>query len=145
MIEIGLVILVGAIGGIAVGLQGTIAGVMGTRVGSTATSFIIHIGGAALSGVLLLARGGEQIQNWRSLSWYMLGAGALGVLLYITLSYTFPRLGATGALMLIIVGQLLTGIVVDHFGLFGTAVRLIDGWRVIAIGLLLIGGYLVLR
>ncbi len=145
MLAMAVTILVGIIGGIAVGTQSPIAGGMSQRVGGASSSFIIHLSGALLSGVLLLARGGEQIQNWRTLPWYMLGGGGLGVILYLTLSYTLPRLGATGALTLIIIGQLLTGIVIDHFGLLGVAVRPVDALRVVAALFLLAGGYLILR
>ncbi len=139
------IILIGIVGGISVGLQSPIAGGMSQRVGGTASSFIIHASGAFLSGALLLLRGGEQIQNWRTLPWYMLGGGMFGVLLYITLSYTLPRLGATTAVVLIIIGQLAVGLVTDHFGLLGVAVRQIDLPRVLGVLLLVFAGYLIVR
>ena len=57
------VIIVGLIGGAAVGIQSPIAGAMGQKVGGTASSFIIHLSGMILSGVLLFLRGGEKIRN----------------------------------------------------------------------------------
>ncbi len=140
-----LTVFIGTLGGIAVGLQGPIAAQMGKRVGSAASSFVVHVSGAFLSGALLLARGGEEIQNWRSLSWYMLGSGFFGVVLYLTINHTMPRLGATTALALIIIGQLAMGVLIDHFGLFGVAVHQLDAWRVAGLLLLLAGGYLVVR
>jgi transporter family-2 protein len=145
MLGIVATILVGLLGGIAVGMQSPIAGTMAQRVGGTASSFIVHVSGAFLSGALLFVRSGEQIQNWRDLSWYMLGSGAFGVVLYLTLSHTLPRLGATAAVVLIIVGQLLTGMVIDHFGLFGVPIRSLDGLRILATFLLLAGGYLMVK
>lgn len=145
MLEIVLTILIGLLGGVAVGIQGPLAGSMSQRVGSTASSFIVHVSGALLSGLLLLARGGEMIQNWRTLPWYMLGSGIFGLVLYLTINHTLPRLGATTAVTLIIVGQLLMGLLIDQFGWFGVSVRLIDGWRVVAALLLLAGGYLMVR
>ncbi len=145
MLEIGLTILIGLIGGFAVGTQGPIAGAMSQRVGGTASSLVVHVSGAILSGLLLAARGGEMIQNWRTLPWYMLGSGVFGVVLYLTLSHTLPRLGATTAVMLIIVGQLLMGLLIDHFGWFGLSVRPIETVRIVAAILLLAGGYLMVR
>ncbi len=140
-----LTALIGMLGGVAVGLQGPIAAQMGKRVGGVASSFIVHVSGAFMSGALLLARGGEDIRSWRSLSWYMLGAGFFGVVLYLTINHTMPRLGATTALALIIIGQLAMGILIDHFGLFGVPVRQLDTWRLAGLLLLLAGGYLVVR
>ncbi|MBE7472557.1 MAG: EamA-like transporter family protein [Anaerolineae bacterium] len=145
MLEIVLTILIGLLGGVSVGLQGPIAGAMSQRVGSSASSFIVHISGAILSGLLLAARGGETIQNWRGLPWYMLGSGVFGLILYLTLTHTLPRLGATTAVTLIIVGQLVMGMLIDQFGWFGVEVRPIDGWRLAAVVLLLAGGYLMVR
>ena len=54
------VIIVGLIGGAAVGIQSPIAGAMGQKVGGTASSFIIHLSGMILSGVLLYLRGGRR-------------------------------------------------------------------------------------
>ncbi|MBI4788068.1 MAG: DMT family transporter [Chloroflexi bacterium] len=145
MPELLMTILIGVVGGFAVGLQSPISGAMSQRVGGIASSFIIHVSGAFLSGALLLFRGGEQIQNWRTLSWYMLGAGMFGVILYLTLSHTLPRLGATAAVVLIIIGQLAVGMVVDHFGLLGVAIRSIDGWRVMGTVLLIVAAYMIVR
>jgi len=145
MLENVLTILIGILGGVAVGTQASVAGQMSRRVGGTATSFIVHLGGALLSGVLLIARGGERIQEWRRLPWYMLASGAFGVVLYLTLSRTIPRFGATTALVLLLVGQLLTGMLLDHFGLFGLVTRALDGWRVVGALLLLAGAYLMVH
>ena len=145
MLEIVLTILIGLLGGVAVGIQGPVAGAVSQRVGGSASSFIVHMSGALLSGLLLVARGGEAIQNWRALPWYMLGSGTFGLVLYLTLSHTLPRLGATAAVTLIIIGQLSMGMLIDQFGWFGVSVRPVEGWHGVAAVLLLAGGYLMVR
>ena len=74
-----LMVLLGILGGVAVGVQGPIVSQMSQRIGTMAGGFVVHVSGAILSGVLLLALGGENIRNWRSLSWYMLISGGFGV------------------------------------------------------------------
>lgn len=145
MFDIAITILLGILGGVAVGTQASIAGQMSRRVGGAATSFIIHLSGMILSTVLLVGRGGEQLQNWRKLSWHMWGAGVFGILLFLALARTIPRLGAATALVLTIIGQLSVGMLIDHFGLFGLPTRHLDGWRVVAGMLLITGGYLVVK
>jgi transporter family-2 protein len=97
------------------------------------------------SGILLVLRGGEKIRDWRSLPWYMLGAGIFGLILYLTISVTLPRVGGTMMMTLIIIGQLSMGIVIDHFGLFGVATHPIDLSRILGVVVLLAGGYLIAR
>jgi transporter family-2 protein len=139
------VILIGLLGGVSVGLQAPIAGAMSQKLGGAAGSFIVHLGGAILSGVLLFFRGGEKIREWSSLPWYMLGSGFFGLILYLTISYTLPRLGSATMVALIIVGQLLMGILIDQFGWFGVQPHPVSGGRIIGILLLMAGGYLISR
>ena len=140
-----VVILIGLIGGVAVGLQSPMAGSMGQRVGGTASSFIVHLGGLIASGVLLLARGGEKIRDWRMIPPYIFIAGVFGLILYQCINVTLPRLGSTMTVVLIIVGQLLMGVLVDHFGWFGVAPRPVDLPRVLGVLILMGGAYLIAR
>jgi transporter family-2 protein len=118
---------------------------MGQKLGGPASSFIIHLSGMIFSGILLFVSGGERIRDWRTIPWYMLGAGIFGLILYQTISVTLPRLGSTMMITLIIIGQLLVGIIIDHFGLLGVATRHIDIFRVMGVIALLIGGFLIAR
>ncbi|WP_120631400.1 DMT family transporter [Ruegeria sp. EL01] len=145
MFETLLIVGIGLAGGFAVGAQAQIAGSMGNRIGGAAGSFIVHLGGAVASLALLIARGGENISEWRHLPWYMLGSGIFGLILYLTLSQTVPKLGATSAIALVVVGQLLVGLLIEHFGLFDASVRSINLSRIAAAILLLAGAYLMLR
>jgi bacterial/archaeal transporter family-2 protein len=140
-----LVILVGVFGGLAVGLQAQIAGAMGQRIGGIASSFIIHLSGMIFSGIVLFFYGGEKINQWHNLPWYMLCAGIFGLILYMSINITLPRLGSTTMIALIISGQLIAGLVMDHYGLLGISVRQIDSTRIIGVLLLLFGGYLISR
>ncbi|MGC3939537.1 DMT family transporter [Roseobacter sp. EG26] len=145
MLEILLVVGIGLAGGFAVGAQAQIAGSMGNRIGGAAGSFIVHLGGAVASLALLIARGGENIGEWKHLPWYMLGSGLFGLVLYLTLSQTIPKLGVTSAITLVVVGQLLVGLLIEHFGLFDASIRSIDLSRIAAVVLLLAGAFLMLR
>jgi len=143
MIESLVIIMIGLLGGIAVGIQSPIAGAMAQRVGGTASSFVVHLSGAILSGMLLFLRGGEKIRDWQTLPWYMLIAGIWGVILYLTISVTLPRLGGTMVVTLIIIGQLLVGIVIDNFGWLSVPVHPISVARILGVGVLLAGAYLI--
>lgn len=145
MLETLIIIGIGLVGGFAVGAQAQIAGSMSGRVGGAASSLIVHVSGAIASLALLLMRGGENIAEWKHLPWYMLGSGVFGLVLYLSLSQTIPKLGATSAITLIVVGQLLIGMAIDHFGMLDATVRQIDSQRVVAAIVLLVGAYLMLR
>ncbi len=139
------VILIGLVGGLAVGFQGPIAGAMGQRIGGAASSLIVHVSGALFSALLLAFRHGENMRAWRSLPWYMLISGIFGLILYQTINVTLPRLGSTMMVTLIIIGQLGIGMVIDHFGWLGVTVHPINLSRVAGLLLLLAGGYFIAR
>lgn len=140
-----LVILIGLIGGVAVGLQSPISGAMGQRIGPAASSFIIHLGGLIATTALLLARGGEKIRAWPTVPWYMLIAGVFGLVLFLTINVTLPRLGGAMMVTLVIIGQLTMGIIIDHFGLLGVTPRPVDLVRVAGMLVLVAGAYLISR
>jgi bacterial/archaeal transporter family-2 protein len=140
-----LAILIGLLGGIAIGFQSPVVGLMSAKVGGTASSLIVHLSGALLSLLLLLLQGGDRLSQWRELPWLTFGAGAFGLTLFLTLSYVVLRLGATNALVMVIIGQLLVGLLVDHFGLFGLPVKNINLTSLLATALLIAGGILLVR
>ena len=141
--EIVSVIVIGLIGGIAVGLQVPVSGAISQKLGPIATSLIIHIGGAILSAILLIFVGGVNLREVDQLPKPFLLAGISGVVLYLTLAFTLPRVGATVSVALLILAQLTIGLLVDHFGWFGMPQHSLNLARVAGVALLVAGAWLV--
>lgn len=72
--------------------------------------------------------------------------GGLVVAFYvIVITFIAPRLGIGASIGLIITGQILGAVVIDHFGLFDTAVKTIDIKRLIGTLCMIVGIYLVMK
>ncbi len=140
-----LVLIVGLAGGVAVGLQAPLTSMMSGRLGTLESVFIVHLGGAILAGLPLLLMRGGNLGAWRDVPWYALAAGALGLVVLSAVSYTIPRIGVATTVTLIVVAQLVTAALLDHFGLLGATVRLLDPARVLGIGVLFAGTWLIMR
>lgn len=140
-----VVIAVGLAGGIAVGLQGPLTSLMSGRLGTIESVFIVHLGGAIIAGLPLLFFRGGNLGAWRSVPWYALAAGSLGLVILAGVSYTIPRIGVATTVTLIIVAELVTGALLDQFGLLGATVRPIDLSRVAGMLVLLLGTWLIMR
>jgi transporter family-2 protein len=140
-----LAILAGLVAGAAIGVQNPLASIMGQRVGLLQSAFIIHVGGAAMAGVLLLLVPGGQLAAWRTVPWYALAAGGLGVILITSVSFTIPRIGIAATVGLLVAAQLTVGAWLDHHGYLEVTVRTFDAWRALGLVLLLAGTWLVLR
>ena len=55
-----------------------------------------------------------------------------------------PRIGVGIAIGLIVTGQILCAVAIDHFGLFNAAIRMIDARRAVGVLMMIIGVYLVM-
>jgi bacterial/archaeal transporter family-2 protein len=140
-----LIILIGLAGGVAVGLQSPLASMITQRLGTFESVFIIHIGGAIIALIPLLIYGGGKLSQWRSLPWYALGAGIFGLIVIAAISYMIPRVGVAASITTIVAGQLLVSVALDHFGLLGATVRVLDATRVFGMAVLLIGVWLTVK
>ena len=140
-----LIILIGLIGGVAEGLQSPMASMLTQRLGIFESVFIVHIGGALLALIPILIYGGGRLAQWRSVPWYVLGAGVFGLIVIGAISYMIPRVGVAAAITTIVAGQLLVGTILDHFRLLGAMGRAMDLTRVIGLLIVLVGVWLTVK
>ena len=125
-----LIIVIGLLGGMAIGLQGPFSSIIGQRMGILESVFIVHAGGTVASLIPLLFLGGGNLGSWQSLPWYVLFGGLLGFAVVASMAYMIPHIGAAPAVVLIVAGQLFIGSMLDHFGLFGLSLKPLDLQRV---------------
>jgi transporter family-2 protein len=140
-----VIILVGLLGGVAVGLQSPLASMLSQRLGVMESVFIVHIGGALVALLPLLIYGGGKLAQWRSMPWYTLTAGIFGLVVISAISYMIPRIGVAASITTIVAGQLLVGTILDHFGLLGAVERSLDPTRVIGLIVVLVGVWLTVK
>ena len=85
------------------------------------------------------------LSQWKSGPWWTWLGGSLGAV-YLLLTITFSRqLGAAAWLGVVVTGQILTSVLLDHFGLLGFEQHSISWPRVGGVVLLLVGAAVVLR
>jgi transporter family-2 protein len=98
-----------------------------------------------LSALILLAQRGGALGQWQTLPWFTLLAGVFGLVVVTAINLTIPRLGATATVALLVAGQLVIGVLIDHFGILNVAVRPLDLGRIAGIVVLFAGVYLLIR
>ncbi|GJQ34223.1 MAG: membrane protein [Anaerolineaceae bacterium] len=139
-----IIILVGLAGGMAIGVQGPLSSLITQKLGPLESVFIVHIGGA-IAALIPMAFLGSRLGQWKNVPWYALCAGALGLIVIMGMGYMIPRIGAAGALITLMAGQILVAAILDHFGLLGMAPRAIDLQRVIGFAVVMLGVWLTVR
>jgi len=140
-----LIILVGLMGGVAVGIQAPLSSIISQRLGIFESVFIIHIGGALVALIPILYYGEGKLSQWRLVPWYALCAGIFGLAVIFSMSYMIPRIGVATALIILLAGQLLIGTLLDHFGLLGAAVRPLNLTRVFGLAIVFAGAWLSVK
>jgi len=80
----------------------------------------------------------------RALPWYAWVGGLCGVIFVIAATWGVPRLGVATTITLMVAGQLILGLVLDHFGAFGAPRQPVNLVRVLGVALM-IGGVLLVR
>lgn len=71
--------------------------------------------------------------------WWRFLGGTLGAGFVFTTVILAPRLGVTNMLFFIIVGQLLTAMLIDHYGLLGMVARPVQIWQVLGVLVVALG------
>ena len=140
-----MLLIIAALAGIAVALQGQFMGAIDQRVG-TMTSMLITYGVGAVTVVALWMAGPRTIQGpVREIPWYTWSAGLLGLVIVGGIGYAAPRLGLSRTIIVSVAAQLITAALIDHFGLFGSAQRSLDLARISGFALAFGGVWLIVR
>jgi transporter family-2 protein len=146
MEQILILVFVGIVSGMAIGMQGPMASMITQQLGMLESVFIVHLGGVAVSIFpLILFQGGGKLSHWRELPWYVFLAGAFGLIVLASVSFLIPRIGASSAIILIMVGQVIIGVILDHFGLLGAELQPITLPRVAGILVIFLGLWITLK
>lgn len=139
-------LIVAAIGGIAVAVQAQFMGQIDKQVGTLGNLFITYGGGGLMIGMVMLFHRDVNLAAWSTLPPYvLLLSGALGLVIVGTIGYCTPRIGLVTTLTIVVAAQFIVGALVDHLGGFGAAIRPLDLTRFLGIGLMLVGTWLIVR
>jgi len=132
-------------GGIAIAVQPSINGRLAQKVGTFESSCISFAVGTLLLLAVVLVAGKGSLRGAGDASWWELTGGALGAFFVTMTIVAIPRLGTTATMAAVIGAQLTTGVLLDHFGLFGFRTIPLDSKRAIGVALLMAGASLIIR
>jgi transporter family-2 protein len=127
---------------VQVGVNTTLRNALGAPVIATLVSFLV--GSVALVVFLWLTRATWPTRvQWEAIPWWAWLGGILGAFYVVSTIIAGPRLGAAALLALIVLGQLVTSLLVDHFGWLGFPQHSVTVLRLLG-ALLLFGGVLLI-
>jgi transporter family-2 protein len=132
--------------GLAVGVQPVINARLGNFAGNAAVAALISTvtSTTCLTLYVLITRPG--LPSWGTLRtgpWWMWTGGLIGAV-YVAVSLNLAqRLGATVLVAVVLIGQMIAAILVDHYGLFGLDQQEISPLRILGVICLIVGVILI--
>lgn len=74
---------------------------------------------------------------------WLLSAGAMGAALVFGIAWTLPQIGAGPAFVLMIAGQVVTGMLFSHFGILGSPVDPVSFLKIVGALMVIVGAGIV--
>lgn len=143
----GLWLALGVLAGVFIASQAPVNAGLARAIGSpiAAAAISFAAGGVVLVVAALVTSRGGALLRWEAPQpWQYVAGGLLGAVYVTSAIVLTPRLGAAAVMGLAVTGQLLAGLVLDHYGLFGLAQNPVSPAR-IAGALLLVAGVGLVR
>jgi transporter family-2 protein len=81
----------------------------------------------------------------RQLNPILLTAGLMGASLVFGIAWLFPQVGAANATIALLAGQIVSGLVLSHFGWLGSPMQPMTAQRAAGAALLLVGSLIATR
>ena len=138
-------ILVAAVGGVAVTLQGQLMGIIDKNVGTVESVFITYGGGGLIVGIIMLLLRGGNLSSLQNIPNYALLSGPLGLVIVATIGFSVPRLGLVAAFTVLVASQFILAAIIDHFGLLGAEIKQFNIARLFGICMMLVGIWFTIR
>jgi transporter family-2 protein len=145
-----ILILVTALAGALLPVQAVINGRLGANLGEPLWASLVSfsIGTLVLFAIVAMGgfAGGIQVPSFSSAlraPWWIWAGGFLGAI-YVTVALTMaPRLGAGTLIAVVVTGQLIAALLLDHIGAFGLPRQPADVSRLIGAAFLIAGVVLI--
>lgn len=139
-------VILAFLAGVVLPFQAASNAAMGRTLGhplwGALTSLVVSAG-VIIAALLLLRASPPDFTKVFQGSWWLWIGGVLGAIYVGSAAAITPKLGAGGFLLLVVAGQIVASILVDHFGLMGLTIKPINIAKVMGVLLIFAGVVLV--
>lgn len=141
-------LLLALLTGMAMSVQTAINSNLRLSLNNPVLASLISFGSGFLTLLIVFVSMGNQwptLAVLRSLPWWKYMGGLIGAVYVTSVILAAPRIGTANLVSLSVAGQLMAAVVLDHYGLLGLAHHPANAWRLLGIGLILAGVWLVVK
>ena len=103
---------------------------LGANIGSpAAAALILFVVAFAATLIVTLSNGIEALARLSGQPWHLFLAGLLVAFYVLSITFVAPAFGVGNAVFFVLLGQLVSAALIDHFGLFGAQVSALTPLR----------------
>lgn len=144
IIFFGLALITGALIPVQAATNATFSRSIGNPLITGLMVFIVGLAGMILF-ILITGTHFPAQQQLMSAPLYSYLGGIIVATYVVMITILVPKIGVGAAIGLIVTGQIICAIIIDHFGLFNVAVRSVSLTRLSGVVLMIAGIYLVMK
>jgi|TARA_B110000495_G_C22939678_1_gene549732 transporter family-2 protein len=138
-----LAFIVGGLLPIQVGVNAELARYINSPILAALISFLVG-GTCLIFGAVILKTPLPSLNQVASLPTWLWGGGMIGAAVVLGSILAGPKIGALALVSLLLAGQLVVSILIDHYGWLGFPIQKMNIQRLLGV-LLLVGGFLLVR
>jgi len=126
--------------GIGIPILAALNAALGVRIGSpVAAGAILFVIALSATVAVLMFTGPAAIVQAQFAPKHLFLAGLLVAFYVLSITYVAPHFGVGNAVFFVLLGQLISAAMIDHFGLFGAQISPLSLTRAVGIGLMGLG------
>ncbi len=128
--------------GILVTFQGIFNSRLSEEIGNWHTNTFVHGSGLLLAFILLVFNEKLDFSSIKDVNSYYLLGGFMGVCIVFSVMMGIKSVGTSYAITILIVTQIVVGLAVNYFGLFGEPLVTLSGFKILGL-ILMVSGVII--
>lgn len=131
--------------GFGIPVMAALNGALGLRIGASGAAAVLFAVGFSCACAAAFVSGGVDISTLSGSSPLLFAGGLLVAFYVLSITMLGPRMGIGTAVLFVLMGQLVSAGIIDHFGLLGAPRTPMSSARWLGFGLMAIGVWLAKR
>lgn len=144
IVYLGLALITGALIPVQAATNAAFSKSIGNPITTGLMVFVVGFFGMLIVSVVMKAEV-PTVQLLSTAPWYGYAGGIIVATYVVMITLLVPHIGVGTAIALIVTGQIICAVLIDHFGFFNVQVRSLDLSRLTGILLMIAGIYLVMK
>lgn len=135
------------VAGLGIPIMAALNGNLGSKLGSPAlaTTILFLVGGMVSLAFLFVSGGLPKSTIKESIPVFFYFGGLFVIFYILSITWTAPKFGVGNSITMVLLGQLVSIAIIDHFGLLGALKHTITVQRLAGLAFMMLGAFLIIR